>query len=147
LDKDKIIQCKKCGKCCHTFIIEIGQLDVVREPRLLEHAKLLDGNGKIEHESDYEKEYLLAAGETMPCPFLVDNKCSIYPTRPNCCVAFEAGGQQCAEARLKPDTEPVAAKNKRNYIGFDIRQSQVALANKRIEAEQQKYGLLEGCKK
>jgi len=81
------------------MIVEIEHLDIVREPRLLEAAKLLDGNGKIEFESEWEKQYLLACGNSRPCPFLKDNKCQIYPTRPNVCVLFEPDGEQCKQFR------------------------------------------------
>lgn len=93
--------CEKCGCCCRRLIIEISHLDILREPKLLEATELLDGHGKIEYESDWEKEYLLACGETRPCPFLKDNKCEIYPTRPNVCVALEPGNEQCQTARTE----------------------------------------------
>lgn len=90
-------KCKRCGSCCRNLIIEISQLDVVREPRLLKVAKLM--NVDLEYESDWDKEYLLACGKTMPCPFLKNNLCEIYPTRPNVCVAMEPGGEQCKMVR------------------------------------------------
>lgn len=93
-----IDKCKQCGECCKRLIIEIEHLDLLREPRL-SCAELMDGHGRIKFESDLEKQYLLACGKTKPCPFLKDNKCEIYPTRPNVCVAMEAGGEQCREAR------------------------------------------------
>lgn len=92
-------KCKKCGYCCRRTIIEIDHIDIVREPRLAEAADLLDGHGKIVYESDWEKQYLLACGKKRPCPFLKDNKCEIYPTRPNVCVAFEPGSDQCLVSR------------------------------------------------
>jgi len=88
-------ECKQCGSCCRQAIVEIEHLDIVREPRLLKHAQLMDGNGKIKYDSDWEKEYLLACGETMRCFFLKNNRCQIYPTRPNVCVYLEPGGEQC----------------------------------------------------
>lgn len=91
--------CDSCGACCQgVLIIEISQLDVVREPRLLEHAELMDGNGAIEYESPWQKEYMLACAK--PCGLLgQDKRCGIYPTRPNVCVSFEAGGSRCQDAR------------------------------------------------
>lgn len=76
--------CVKCGACCRNSILEIEHLDVVREPKLLEHTILLN-KGFVEWESDWEKQYALPS----PCPFLIDNQCSIYPTRPNLCVGFD----------------------------------------------------------
>ncbi len=92
-------KCRQCGACCRRLIIEIEHLDVVREPRLLKAAHLLDGHGKMTFENDFQKQYLLACGERKPCPFLKDNKCEIYPTRPNVCVAMEVGGEQCKDSR------------------------------------------------
>jgi Fe-S-cluster containining protein len=90
--------CKDCGLCCKKMIAEIQHIDVVREPKLLQIARLLDGNGKIQYDSDWEKEYSLYCGDG--CKLLTDdNRCSIYPTRPNCCVALEVGGDKCNELR------------------------------------------------
>jgi Fe-S-cluster containining protein len=94
--------CRRCGACCRSLIIEIDHIDVVREPRLLEHATLMDGG--FQFENDWQKQYLLAAGHSMPCPMLgADGLCTIYPTRPNCCVAFEAGGEHCQDVRQEFD--------------------------------------------
>ena len=94
MPENKII-CKQCGGCCSQMIVEIEHLDIVREPRLLQAAELLDGHGKVKYESEWEKEYLLACGKAKPCVFHKNKKCEIYPTRPNVCVAFEPGGEQC----------------------------------------------------
>ncbi len=98
------MDCKKCGHCCRSLIIEIEQLDVVREPKLLKTTKLL--NVDLHRESEWDKEYLLACGPTLLCPFQVENKCTIYPTRPNICVGFEVGSEQCkfAEQTVHPET-------------------------------------------
>lgn len=93
------MECKQCGHCCRGLLLEIGEHDVLREPKLLEFATLLDGHGSIEWEDDLEKEYALPT----PCPFLKDNKCSIYPTRPNVCVGFKVGGGQCFNARQQAE--------------------------------------------
>lgn len=86
------MKCKHCGRCCIELNIEIEEVDVLREPRLLDHVKLMDRNGAIEYIEPLDRRYLLPS----PCPFLTaDNRCSIYPTRPNVCVALEVGGEQC----------------------------------------------------
>ncbi len=91
------MECKQCGHCCRALIIEINHLDIVREPKLAEHAEAMQG-GEI---------FCLTAGYR-PCPFLnvniggiTDNNCKIYPTRPNVCVAMEAGGEQCKFEEVK----------------------------------------------
>lgn len=102
-------RCDGCGLCCKHLIIEIDHLDVVREPRLAPPAtRLLDGGGSVRYESEWEKQYGLACGPAHPCPMLgPDNRCGIYPTRPNCCVAFEAGGDQCQELRAAHGLPPL----------------------------------------
>lgn len=90
--------CDNCGLCCMSLVIEIGEHDVIREPRLIPHVKLLDGGGEYVFEDPLDREYIL-----LPtiCPFLdQDCKCSIYPTRPNVCVGFMVGGEQCNQLRL-----------------------------------------------
>lgn len=103
--------CKNCGLCCEHLIIEIDHVDVVREPSLLPVVQLLDGGGRIEYETEFEKVYGLACGSSKPCPMLGKSKrCSIYPTRPNVCVAFEAGSDQCNDLREMKGLEPVKGK-------------------------------------
>ena len=47
-----------------------------------------------------EKCLVIAGGQE--CKFLRgNNTCAIYPTRPNVCVALQAGDEQCQEARKK----------------------------------------------
>ncbi len=96
------MECKQCGQCCCSLIIEIDHLDIVREPKLAEHAVLLDGNGTMKYESDWEKIYNLTFCK--PCPMIEDNKCSIYPTRPNCCVGFKVGSEQCKFSKQESGT-------------------------------------------
>jgi len=103
-----IDHCKDCGLCCKTMIIEIDHIDVVREPRLLPVVTLLDGGGEIKYDSDWEKQYRLACGANHPCKLLSeDNRCTIYPTRPNCCVAFEVGEERCQEMREHHGLPPI----------------------------------------
>jgi len=71
------------------LIIEADVLDALREPRIAERCQAFkDSDG-----------FMVACGKTHPCPFLADGKCGIYPTRPNVCVAFEPGEEQCDMAR------------------------------------------------
>jgi Fe-S-cluster containining protein len=100
-----IDHCKDCGLCCKKLIIEITHVDVVREPSLLPVVTLLDGNGRIQYDDDFDKEYNLTCGK--PCAMLVGNRCSIYPTRPNICIQFEVGGEQCNELREENGMERI----------------------------------------
>lgn len=100
-------ECDQCGACCKgSLLVECDDLDVVREPRLIavdrHHA------GKPVHEvvkgiREEWKAVILPA----PCPFLAENRCSIYPTRPNCCVGLEAGDEQCQAARAAEGLAPL----------------------------------------
>lgn len=110
LDNDP---CRDCGLCCKSLIIEIGHVDVVREPRLLPVVTLMDGNGSIQYESEWEKEYRLACGSKHPCQMLdANNRCTIYATRPNPCVHFEVGGEYCNELREEHGLPPVTLSAK-----------------------------------
>ena len=93
--------CQQCGCCCRHFIVEAGILDVLREPRLLQTNQCGEhGPPTIEELERGEKVVIVAMGQRWPCKFLgPDNQCTIYPTRPNECVAFVAGSAKCLEAR------------------------------------------------
>lgn len=88
--------CDCCGACCRGhLIVETDALDLMREPHLLTAdphyaAKSFD-QVMIELEEP-GRAVIIACGR--PCPFLgQDNRCSIYPTRPNDCVAMQAGDE------------------------------------------------------
>ena len=99
-------ECDCCGACCKGYlIVEADELDLIREPRLIESdpddtaksydqvlADLQQGIGKV---------LVIACGTDFPCKFLgADDRCTIYPTRPNDCVAMQAGDEQCQVARV-----------------------------------------------
>ena len=90
--ENEIMECKKCGKCCGLIIDEVYDLDVIREPRLKPHL--------TECRNEPGRYFLKT-----PCPFLVRKQCSIYPTRPNICVAFEVGTNQCCPHWTERDKE------------------------------------------
>lgn len=111
-------ECDKCGACCRFLIIEIIELDLIRESRLIGKAEAFrmppghvllddDDNEVAEEVPGYGAGAMLACGCTHPCPMLVGNDCSIYPTRPTCCVGFRAGSEQCQDARAWEGLEPL----------------------------------------
>ena len=104
-------ECDKCGACCKgSLIVEADEIDVMREPRLIEadrHYAHLGVSKTIELlRTDIGRAVIISCGNS--CPFLgEDNLCSIHLTRPNVCVAFEAGDEQCQEARLLHGLPPL----------------------------------------
>lgn len=76
-------ECQQCGECCRKTMIDIQELDILREPKLAAAVlgEIRDDPGRLIFET--------------PCRFLDGNRCSIYPTRPNICVAHVPGTNQC----------------------------------------------------
>lgn len=90
------MDCHHCGACCRELIIEADWVDVAREPLIAEKCVRMDGHGVLAGD---QVRWLLAWGETLPCPFLEADTCAIYPTRPNECVALKPGSEKCEMAR------------------------------------------------
>ena len=95
------VTCYRCGACCKHLLVEADLIDVLREPRLPEAQPHYCGRAiddVLEELEDEFKVVLLNGAEG--CAFLAaDNSCSIYPTRPNACVAMAPGDDQCQESR------------------------------------------------
>lgn len=104
--------CDHCGACCEgPFIIEADELDVMREPRLLDADPHHRGKTVEQMLEDMQEGMAVILGCGGPCAFHADSRCSIYPTRPNCCVGLQPGDEQCQEARAckgLPPLEPRA---------------------------------------
>lgn len=89
-----VYECDQCGACCQELIVTVYELDLWREPQLKEHVRIYREPG-IDGDIG-----MLACGSQLPCPFLdAEQNCGIYPTRPNVCVALQAGDDQCQHAR------------------------------------------------
>jgi len=99
-------ECDPCGACCRgTLIVEAYHLDALREPRILD-ADVSGRHPTMDELSDDSRCIVLAANR--PCQFLsADGRCAIYPTRPNVCVAMQAGDEQCQEARCQLGLPPL----------------------------------------
>ncbi len=99
-------ECDSCGLCCRKLIVEAETLDVLREPRIAAECKLLDGKGTIPL---IDAAWMLAPqdSDNHACTFLCENRCSIYPTRPNVCVSFEAGSAKCQQLRKDDGRKPL----------------------------------------
>jgi uncharacterized protein len=103
-------ECDKCGACCKgSLIVEADDVDVLREPRLIDADPYHRGKSVAQVVDEIQTEWkavILAC--CRPCPFLgMDNACTIYPTRPNDCVAMEAGDEQCQYAREAAGLPPL----------------------------------------
>lgn len=101
------LTCDGCGACCKgLLIVEADVVDLLREPRLKDadpfYAGMTSDAVLNLFMADTGRAIILACGTERPCPFLsADAKCSIYPTRPNACVAMQAGEGQCEQARIE----------------------------------------------
>lgn len=104
-------ECDKCGACCQgTLIVEADEIDVLREPRLIEADRYYAPLGVEKSlellRADVGRAVILACGQA--CRFLsAENLCSIHPTRPSVCVAFAAGDEQCQESRARQGLSPL----------------------------------------
>ena len=109
-------ECDQCGAYCNgSLIVEADEIDLLREPRLIEADPHLAGQSAEQVIEKFQKDFglviLLACGTDRPCPFLAaDQRCSIYPTRPNECVAMQAGDEQCQMARQAAGLSPLEPK-------------------------------------
>jgi Fe-S-cluster containining protein len=87
-------ECDLCGACCKTKLVDVHEVDLLREPRLATQMLRLKEPG-LDGEIGY-----LGCRPDGSCSFLEgDNRCSIYATRPSVCVLFAAGSDECQEAR------------------------------------------------
>jgi Fe-S-cluster containining protein len=110
-----VYECDCCGACCEGhLLVEAYHLDVLREPRLITIDRHYAGRTlaeALDELADEDKVVLLIYGSA--CAFLkTDKHCGIYSTRPNVCVAMQAGDEQCQEARSAaglPRLEPVTS--------------------------------------
>jgi Fe-S-cluster containining protein len=102
-------ECDHCGACCKApLIVEADILDVLREPRLIDADPCHRGKTVLQMVEEMEDE-MKAVILPSPCSFLsAENKCNIYPTRPNCCVGLQPGDEQCQESRAAAGLEPLA---------------------------------------
>lgn len=79
------IDCTKCANCCKVFDPILDEEDITKFSSSL--------NMKIE---DFKTAYLVESKEeidcynfnTVPCPFLKDNKCTNYVNRPKVCESY-----------------------------------------------------------
>ena len=77
------IDCTKCANCCKTISPQVRKEDITRISSALEIS-----------ENEFIKKYLKSGDRNeyemnaLPCPFLKEDKCSIYEVRPKDCRDF-----------------------------------------------------------
>lgn len=82
-DVSSQIDCQTCGNCCRVMHPILKKDDIVR---LSSHLSM--------SQDAFEDEYLIKDQDgdiifrTMPCPFLSQNSCSVYQSRPNDCKSY-----------------------------------------------------------
>ena len=97
-------ECDSCGACCRTFPIFASSADAFREPRIAAEGRTLPDHLT----TDRWKYQLHPLPFHQVCCFLDgDARCTIYPTRPDVCRAFPAGGDQCQTARAQLGLPPL----------------------------------------
>ncbi|MCX6582506.1 MAG: YkgJ family cysteine cluster protein [Candidatus Aminicenantes bacterium] len=79
-----MIDCAACGNCCKEILPVLKDIDIAN----------MAGGSKM-NIADFKKKYLVKARETVgytfntnPCPFLVNNRCSMHNFRPDDCRSF-----------------------------------------------------------
>lgn len=84
-DVSSQIDCTKCANCCKVFDSVLDEEDVIKL-----------SSGLNLNKDEFKKAYLVESQEEkdcynfikVPCPFLKDNKCSVYENRPKDCQSF-----------------------------------------------------------
>ena len=77
------IDCTKCANCCKTISPQVNKADIKRISAVLEisESEFIERYLKIDDENQYQMN-------SLPCPFLEDDKCSIYDVRPKDCQEY-----------------------------------------------------------
>ena len=90
-------RCDGCGACCRSKLVDVYEVDVLRDSRIAQQMSPLREPG-----FDGEIGYLNCVSRG-GCAFLDDESCcSIYPTRPTVCVLFEPGDETVSSVGVTP---------------------------------------------
>ena len=118
--------CDNCGLCCEHLLVEADAVDVLREPRIEEKYPL----GKRHVSLPILEACWILSAPGKPCAFLTKKKrCSIYPTRPQTCVAFLPGSPKCQELRREYGMVPVVVQPSVHRVLTEIMEAAIAAEN------------------
>jgi Fe-S-cluster containining protein len=78
------IDCRSCANCCKAMRPTVGKTEAGRIARHLGISNEAFKNEYIEFDHEEQRDLM----KRIPCPFLQDNKCSIYELRPKDCRSF-----------------------------------------------------------
>ena len=91
-------QCKKCGLCCKTYgvtegekFLSIYEWEIETFKKCAKEKRIIINIKPVVLFFDTKHKLLFATGYGLfqtPCPFLVNNRCSIYEKRPLSCKLF-----------------------------------------------------------
>jgi Fe-S-cluster containining protein len=101
-----------CGACCAYLVVHPEEVDAIREPKILAAIETPEAKYQLPVIGDDGQELVqewpdspllsprLVDGKMLGCALLDGKKrCSIYQTRPACCLCVPVGGAQCRQAR------------------------------------------------
>lgn len=96
IDKTRKHMCKHCAKCCHNCAITLTMDDLNREPRLYQYiipvSQVDNPKTRLFMEENDMPFVINKGGRGKPCPFLMNNRCMIYETRPDICKKYPENG-------------------------------------------------------
>ena len=76
------IDCTECGSCCKVAQPILIDSDI---KKLASHLKLAVTDFQAQYLREDEEGFVL---NTKPCPFLVENRCTVYAHRPRDCRSY-----------------------------------------------------------
>ena len=91
-------KCQQCGLCCRNYGITLSLQDMNREPRLWEVVIPIQYVGNPRTRAfmvENKHPFVINKGRGETCPFLLNNKCLIYETRPQICRDYPQKGAKC----------------------------------------------------
>ena len=79
------IDCSNCGNCCRVMQPLLTDADI---KRLASHLGLTVKQFRADFIKTESEEGKAFEFNTMPCPFLQDNRCTVYDCRPRDCQSY-----------------------------------------------------------